>query len=83
MTSTILALALVVSGLCPTHTVVYSDHLSGHPVHDLYDPMVTRQGVGHDDMTLVPDSRMGCWIEDNGYGPEKICGLVAKHLQEA
>ena len=82
MTSTIVALALVLSTLSSPHAVVYSDTLSGHPSHDLYDSMVTRQGTSHDLVNIVPDSRMGCWVEDNGYGPEKICGLVAAHLQE-
>jgi hypothetical protein len=60
------------------------DVIVGHSRHDLYDSMVTRQHLTVlDPVNVVPDSRQGCWVEDNGYGPERICGLLADSPAES
>lgn len=79
MRSTLVALvlAVVATGMAVPATVSTGDVLTGHSRHDGYDPMRTRQGDSTDVATLVPDSAMTCWVEDNGYGAEKLCGAKA------
>lgn len=80
MRTTLVALVLAVVGTgmaVPTPVSTGGDVLTGTSRHDLYDPMRTRQGTSTDVLTLVPDSAMTCWVEDNGYGAEKLCGAKA------